>query len=139
MKDDDIKKAVREGYSRIATQGDSCCGPETSCGCGNLSLGQRQLICLARVILADPAILVLDEATSSIDVMTEMLIQEALHSLERGRTCLVIAHRLSTITSADRIVVMDKGAPIEQGTHQQLLANKGTYYNMYNALNTTNA
>jgi ABC-type multidrug transport system fused ATPase/permease subunit len=106
---------------------------------GNISLGQRQLICLARVILADPKILVLDEATSNVDIMTELLVQDALHSLEKGRTCLIIAHRLSTITSADRIVVMDKGIPTEQGIHRELLANKGTYYNMYNALNSTNS
>jgi ABC-type multidrug transport system fused ATPase/permease subunit len=105
---------------------------------GNLSLGQRQLICLARVILADPKILVLDEATSNIDIMTETLVQDALRSLEQGRTCLIIAHRLSTITSADRILVMDKGVPIEQGTHKDLLAKKGTYYNMYKQLESTN-
>ncbi|WP_238177899.1 ABC transporter ATP-binding protein [Paenibacillus contaminans] len=98
---------------------------------GNLSQGQRQLITIARAILADPAILILDEATSSIDTRTEMHIQEAMRTLMRGRTSFVIAHRLSTIREADAILVINGGEIIERGTHEQLLEQKGFYYELY--------
>jgi ATP-binding cassette subfamily B multidrug efflux pump len=97
----------------------------------NLSEGQRQLVTIARAILADPAILVLDEATSSVDTRTEAAIQRALQKLMLGRTSFVIAHRLSTIVNADRIVVIDQGRVVEQGTHQELLAAKGVYRRLY--------
>jgi ATP-binding cassette subfamily B multidrug efflux pump len=97
----------------------------------NLSQGQRQLLTIARAILADPAILILDEATSSVDTRTEMIIQEAMSVLMKGRTSFVIAHRLSTIREADMILVMNGGEIIERGNHQQLLAEKGFYYDLY--------
>jgi ATP-binding cassette subfamily B protein/subfamily B ATP-binding cassette protein MsbA len=96
-----------------------------------LSVGQRQVLAFARAILADPRILILDEATSSVDTATEKMIQHAMDSLMRGRTSFVIAHRLSTIVGADQIVVMDKGRIVEQGTHVELLAQRGRYYNLY--------
>lgn len=96
-----------------------------------LSTGQRQLISYARALLADPRILILDEATANIDTATEKVIQQALERLLKGRTSFVIAHRLSTITSADLIVVMDHGEIIEQGSHAELLAKRGMYYQLY--------
>ena len=97
----------------------------------NLSQGQKQLIAIARALLANPAILILDEATSSIDTRTEMQVQQAIQSLLKGRTSFVIAHRLSTIREADQILFIDKGQIIEQGTHEQLLAQKGRYEELY--------
>lgn len=97
----------------------------------NLSQGQRQLLAIARAALADPGILVLDEATSSVDTRTEMHIQEALLRLMEGRTAFVIAHRLSTIRNADQVLVINEGNIIEQGTHTELLAQRGFYYNLY--------
>jgi ATP-binding cassette subfamily B protein/subfamily B ATP-binding cassette protein MsbA len=96
-----------------------------------LSVGQRQLISFARALLADPRILILDEATSSVDIQTEQIIQAALAKLLKGRTSFVIAHRLSTITNADRIVVIHDGKIIEQGKHSELLAKQGMYYELY--------
>ncbi len=100
-------------------------------GAANLSVGQRQLVSLARALLADPRVLVLDEATANIDTVTETLIQEALARLLKGRTAIVIAHRLSTVRNADRIVVINEGRITEQGSHQSLLAQKGLYYELY--------
>ena len=99
----------------------------------NVSQGQKQLLTIARAILADPKILILDEATSSVDTRTEVLIQEAMDNLMEGRTSFVIAHRLSTIKNADMILVMKDGDIIEQGNHEELLAKKGFYYNLYNS------
>jgi ATP-binding cassette, subfamily B, bacterial len=99
----------------------------------NLSMGQRQLIAMARVLLQDPAILILDEATASIDPLTETLIQEGLDTLLRARTSIVIAHRLSTIQNADLIVVLNQGEIIELGTHNQLLGKEGHYAQLYNS------
>jgi ATP-binding cassette subfamily B protein len=98
---------------------------------GNLSQGQRQLLSIARAILAAPAILVLDEATSSVDTRTELRIQKALLRLMQGRTSFVIAHRLSTIRDADKVVVINNGEIVEQGSHQELLDRHGFYYNLY--------
>lgn len=98
---------------------------------GNISNGQRQLLSIARAVLADPKILILDEATSSVDTRTEMRIQEAMLNLMKGRTTLIIAHRLSTIRDADQIIVLDGGKICEAGNHDELLAEKGVYYNLY--------
>ena len=99
----------------------------------NISQGQKQLLTIARAILADNKILILDEATSSVDTRTEKQIQGAMDNLMRGRTSFVIAHRLSTIRDADLILVMKDGDIIEQGTHDSLLAEGGFYANLYNS------
>jgi ABC-type multidrug transport system fused ATPase/permease subunit len=97
----------------------------------NLSLGQRQLIAIARAVLANPRVLILDEATSNIDSQTELLVQQALHKLLAGRTSLVIAHRLSTIRAADQVLVLDAGRVVERGTHAELLRRRGHYHKLY--------
>ncbi|MNW58272.1 putative ABC transporter ATP-binding protein [compost metagenome] len=99
----------------------------------NISQGQKQLLTIARAILADPAILILDEATSSVDTRTEVQIQQAMNELMKGRTSFVIAHRLSTIKDANLILVMNHGSVIEQGNHKELLAQGGFYADLYNS------
>ena len=100
---------------------------------GGLSQGQKQLLCITRIMLCPPPMLILDEATSSIDTRTEMKIQDAFARLMKGRTSFIVAHRLSTIKEADLILVMNKGNIIEQGNHKELLKKKGFYYNLYNS------
>lgn len=117
---DDFAEKLADGYNTMLTEGGS-----------NLSQGQRQLIAIARAVLANPRILILDEATSSIDTRTEMHIQEAMINLMKGRTSLIIAHRLSTIRDADKIVVIAGGKVVEAGSHDELLGIKGHYYNLY--------
>ena len=112
--------AMKEGYHTSVEEGGAL-----------LSVGQRQLISFVRALLANPQVLILDEATSSIDTQTEQIIQSALSTLLTGRTSFVIAHRLSTIVNADQIIVMDEGQIVERGKHEELLAQKGTYYNLY--------
>ncbi len=114
-------------------------GYDTSVGerGGNLSAGQRQLVCLARAILAEPRILILDEATSSVDTNTERIMQASLRNISQGRTCVIIAHRLSTITTADRIIVLEHGKIAESGNHAQLMAKNGLYARMFNTLSAT--
>ena len=97
----------------------------------NLSQGQRQLISIARAAVADPPVMILDEATSSIDTRTEAIVQKGMDSLMKGRTVFVIAHRLSTVMNADVIMVLDHGRIIERGSHDRLIAEKGTYYRLY--------
>ena len=99
----------------------------------NLSQGQRQLISIARAAVADPPVMILDEATSSIDTRTEIKIQDAFAKLMKGRTSFIVAHRLSTIQNADRILVMKDGSIIEQGNHEELLEQKGFYFKLYNS------
>jgi ATP-binding cassette subfamily B multidrug efflux pump len=111
---------LRQGYDTTVEEGGAL-----------LSVGQRQLISFARALLADPRILILDEATSSVDTQTERIIQQALARLLRGRTSFVIAHRLSTVVNADRIVVIQDGRIVEQGSHNELLARAGAYYQLY--------
>jgi ATP-binding cassette subfamily B protein/subfamily B ATP-binding cassette protein MsbA len=113
-------RALDKGYATLVGEGGAI-----------LSGGQRQLISFARALLADPRILILDEATSSVDTQTERIIQAALLRLLHGRTAVVIAHRLSTITRADMIVVMDHGRIVESGTHTQLLEQRGRYFDLY--------
>ena len=99
----------------------------------NVSQGQKQLLTIARAILADPKILILDEATSSVDTRTEIQIQKAMDNLMKGRTSFIIAHRLSTIRDADRIMVLKDGDIVEQGRHEELLAKGGFYADLYNS------
>lgn len=113
-------RRLPDGYDTMLTDGG-----------GNLSQGQRQMISIARAILANPSVLILDEATSSVDTRTEVKIQEAMNNLMKGRTNFVIAHRLSTIKDADLIAVVNHGEIIERGNHQQLMEKKGFYYNLY--------
>ena len=108
-------------------------GYDTIIGEDGLSVGQKQLLCIARVMLCLPPVLILDEATSSIDTRTEMKIQQAFDTLTRGKTSFIVAHRLSTIKSADVILVMKNGNVIEQGNHKELLDKRGFYYEMYNS------
>ncbi len=118
----DYIQTLEKGYDTIVSEGGD-----------NLSQGQKQLICIARIMLTKPPMLILDEATSNIDTRTELLIQNAFNTMMEGRTSFVVAHRLSTIINSDLILVMNKGNIIEQGTHKQLLAKKGFYYNLYNS------
>ena len=111
-----------DGYDTIITEGG-----------GNLSQGQKQLLTIARAILADNRVMILDEATSSVDTRTEILIQKAMDHLMEGRTSFIIAHRLSTIKNADLILVLKDGDIIEQGTHKELLAKGGFYADLYNS------
>jgi len=99
----------------------------------NISAGEKQLITIARAFLAQPQLLILDEATSSVDTRTEALVQRAMRELRQGRTSFIIAHRLSTIRDADRILVVEAGRVVEQGSHAQLLARRGAYYAMTQA------
>ena len=98
---------------------------------GNLSQGQRQLISIARAAVADAPVMIMDEATSSIDTRTELLVQRGTDKLMEGRTVFIIAHRLSTVRNADVIMVLDKGRIIERGNHDELIAKKGHYYALY--------
>ena len=117
---DGFIRRLPEGYQTVLT-GDG----------SNLSQGQRQLLSIARAAVADPPVLILDEATSSIDTCTETLVQEGMDRLMKGRTTFVIAHRLSTVKNADCIMVLEQGRIIERGTHDQLLEEKGRYYQLY--------
>ena len=115
-------RRLPEGYDTMITENG-----------GNLSQGQKQLLCIARVMLALPPMLILDEATSSIDTRTEIRIQKAFNTLMEGRTSFIVAHRLSTIRNADVILVMRDGNIVEQGTHKELLARNGFYAEIYNS------
>jgi ATP-binding cassette subfamily B protein len=108
-------------------------GYNTECGEGGsrLSVGQKQLVSFARAILANPKILILDEATSSVDTETEQLIQTAINKLLKGRTSFIVAHRLSTIVHSDMILVLEGGEIIESGTHRELIKKQGAYYKLY--------
>jgi ATP-binding cassette subfamily B multidrug efflux pump len=119
---DHFVRTLPDGYDTMLDQDAS-----------NLSAGQKQLMTIARAFLADPSILILDEATSNVDTRTEVLIQQAMAHLRQGRTSFVIAHRLSTIRDADTIIVMDAGHIVEQGNHAELLAEHGLYYSLYNS------
>ena len=124
------KKAQAHGFIRRMSKGYDTYIEDDG---GNLSHGQKQLLCIARVMLLEPSMLILDEATSSIDTMTEIRIQKAFEVLMQGRTSFIVAHRLSTIKSADTILVMKAGKIVEQGNHQELLARKGFYAEIYNS------
>jgi ATP-binding cassette subfamily B protein len=132
--DDEVMKAAKAAHVHhfISTLPDGY-NMELNEEASNVSQGQKQLLTIARAILADPKILILDEATSSVDTRTEILIQKAMDTLMKGRTSFIIAHRLSTIRDADLILVMNEGDIVEQGNHEELLAKGGFYANLYNS------
>ena len=117
---DDFITRLPDGYQTGLTQNGA-----------SLSQGQRQLISIARAAVANPPVMILDEATSSIDTRTEALVQRGMDNLMKGRTVFVIAHRLSTVRNSDAIMVLDHGNIIERGSHDELIAGKGTYYSLY--------
>ena len=119
---DDFIRQLPEGYDTVLNEDSD-----------NISHGQKQLLTIARTILTDKEILILDEATSSVDTRTEKIIQEAMDKLMKDRTSFIIAHRLSTVRNADKIIVIEEGHIIEQGSHEELLEQKGYYYNTLNA------
>ncbi len=130
--DEDVYAAAKAAYAHyfirtLPDQYDTVLNEDVT----NISAGQKQLIAIARAMLSDAPILILDEATSSVDTRTEIQIQRAIKKLMQGKTSFVIAHRLSTIRNADLILVMDDGEIVESGTHEQLLAKKGKYYSLY--------
>ena len=115
-------RRMPNGYNTVISEGG-----------GNLSQGQKQLLCIARAMVTNPAILILDEATSSIDTLTEIRVQKAFAKMMKGRTSFVVAHRLSTIKESDVILVMKDGNIIEQGSHEELLSQNGFYNTLYNS------
>ena len=121
-------KRLPDGYDTMLT-GDGA----------NLSQGQRQLLAIARAAIADPPVLILDEATSSIDTRTEKIVQDGMDRLMKGRTTFVIAHRLSTVKNSDCIVVLEQGRIVEQGTHDELIAKKQRYYQLYTGMKSETA
>ena len=138
--DDEIKAAAKASHAhsfikRLPQGYDTVIGEDG----GNLSQGQKQLLCITRIMLCQPPMLILDEATSSIDTRTELKIQDAFSKLMKGRTSFIVAHRLSTIRDADVILVMNQGSIIEQGTHDELLAKNGFYAKLYNSQFDTSA
>jgi ATP-binding cassette subfamily B protein len=119
---DHFIRTLEDGYNTVINEEST-----------NISQGQKQLLTIARAILSDPKILILDEATSSVDTRTEILIQKGMDNLIKGRTSFVIAHRLSTIRNADLILCMDHGDIVEVGSHEELLEKNGFYANLYNS------
>ncbi|HJB54234.1 MAG TPA: ATP-binding cassette domain-containing protein, partial [Candidatus Olsenella avistercoris] len=117
---DDFVRRLPDGYDTMLTDNGAA-----------LSQGQRQLLSIARAAVADPPVMVLDEATSSIDTRTEAIVQRGMDALMTGRTTFVIAHRLSTVRNSDVIIVLDHGRIIERGTHEELIEKRGTYYQLY--------
>ena len=130
--DEEVKAAARAVHAdEVAEKLDKGYDSDVGEGGDRLSTGEKQLLSFARTIIHEPEVMILDEATSSIDTRTELLVQRGMDALMKGRTVFVIAHRLSTVQNSDAIMVLDHGRIIERGTHDDLIAQKGTYYQLY--------